>query len=71
MIISTSNSELSTEKNIEICVVSGSEGPHIELGNYRIAGPKAWGGGQILYQWKVSLSDIAQALRGKATVTQV
>lgn len=47
------------EKLVEICVVRGVEGPSIYIDDFRMAGNKPWGGGQIIYKWQVKLADFA------------
>lgn len=47
----------------EVCIVGGVEGPHISLNEYRIAGPKAWGGGTVQKRWIIDAADIERALR--------
>ena len=42
--------------------VSGVEGLHIQRGDIRVCGPKAWGGGQVIKQWPVNVKDIVYAL---------
>lgn len=42
--------------------VHGVEGPCVYLNGYRIAGPKPWGGGQIVRTWEVAAKDIRHAL---------
>lgn len=48
---------------IQIEVVSGVEGPSLYLDQYRFAGNKPWGGGQIIHSWKVSAKDLRESLR--------
>ncbi len=43
----------------DITVVAGVEGPSVYLNDYRIAGPKPWGGGKILYQFFADDEDLA------------
>lgn len=43
-------------------VVSGVEGPSLYLNDYRIAGPKPWGGGTAKHEWKVDRADLKQAV---------
>lgn len=53
---------MATEKKIEIEVVKGVEGHCIYINNYRVAGPKPWGGGQTVLSWRASLKDFETAL---------
>ncbi|RPH41483.1 MAG: hypothetical protein EHM87_19560 [Burkholderiales bacterium] len=50
------------EKIIEICIVRGCEGSAIVINDYRVAGPKPWGGGTIEKRWQCSLKDILEAI---------
>jgi hypothetical protein len=45
-----------------VSLVSGVEGLSIYLNNYRIAGPKPWGGGKILHEFTATSKDIELAL---------
>lgn len=54
---------MSKKKFIEVQVLSGVEGPSLYVNNYRIAGPKPWGGGKVLYKWCISLTDLKDDLR--------
>lgn len=42
-------------------VVDGVEGPSLYIDDYRVAGPKPWGGGQILYEFKFDDADLVGA----------
>ena len=46
----------------ELIVSDGVEGPCVYLNDFRIAGPKPWGGGETLYSFKVSREDLYKAL---------
>lgn len=46
----------------EIYIIEGVEGKAVALGDYRVAGPKPWGGGKIVKKWHVSVKDILCAL---------
>lgn len=48
---------------VEVLVVGGVEGPSIYLGGYRIAGPKPWGGGKVLYRFTATDADIKEAMK--------
>lgn len=47
-------------------VVSGVEGPSLYVGNknsgYRISGPKPWGGGRTLHQFRVNADELRKQL---------
>ena len=49
-------------KDIELIVSSGVSGPCVYLNDFRIAGPKPWGGGRTLYSFKVSVQEIEAVL---------
>lgn len=46
-----------------ITLVTGVNGLSVYINNYRIAGPKPWGGGQHVKEWKVEASLIQEALK--------
>lgn len=46
-------------------LIQGVEGNSLYLNDYRIAGPKPWGGGQVLKTWDVDPADIRKALKLK------
>lgn len=48
--------------DIRFEVVTGSDGPSLYANSYRIAGPKPWGGGKIVYRFKVSHQELARLL---------
>lgn len=50
------------DKEITIKCVSGVEGNSIYLNDTRIAGPKPWGGGHILWEKKTTIRDIELAV---------
>lgn len=49
--------------DFELAIISGVEGRSISLNEYRVTGPKPWGGGTIEKRWVITSSDIAEALR--------
>lgn len=49
-------------KEIDICYVSGVEGPSIYIDNYRVCGPKPWGGGKVVKRFKARSKDILRSL---------
>ena len=51
-----------SERNIDVKVVSGVEGPSLYINNIRVCGPKPWGGGTTTAQWYTSLQDILDSL---------
>ena len=46
------------KETMEIKLVSGVEGPSLYLNDYRIAGPKPWGGGYIVNRFHVTVDDL-------------
>jgi len=48
-------------KNIEIDLVWGCEGNCLVMENYRIAGPKPWGGGRTIQKFHTSEGDLLSA----------
>lgn len=57
-------------KLVDIQFVSGVEGPHLEVSNkgggYRLAGPKAWGGGTVIHSFTVSLDELIKHATAEA-----
>ena len=47
---------------MKLVYVSGVEGNSIYLNDERIAGPKPWGGGKVLKEWKVDEIQIRNIL---------
>lgn len=47
----------------ELC--NGVEGRCLYINGYRVAGPKPWGGGQIVATWDVTEEDMRAALDRK------
>ena len=50
------------ECEVTVTLVGGVEGPSIYLNDYRIVGPKPWGGGTIQNQWKGRARAVLTAL---------
>ncbi len=46
----------------QIRLISGMAGSSIHIGDMRVGGPKAWGGGEILKEWSADINDIVNAL---------
>lgn len=53
---------------VKVRYVQGVEGPHIQINDYRICGPKAWGGGNILLEWEADSDDILRAINASQPV---
>jgi hypothetical protein len=45
-------------------IIRGVEGPCISLNDYRIAGPKPWGGGTVTKSFTVDVDDLVRAIPG-------
>lgn len=50
------------KETVKLDIVAGVEGNSIYLNDFRIAGPKPWGGGKVISSWDVRPSDIYKAL---------
>jgi hypothetical protein len=58
---------------VKIEVVSGVEGPSVYINDMRVAGPKPWGGGKVIYLFKAEARHILEALpdlRSRDSVTE-
>lgn len=53
---------LSADKRYPIEIIQGVEGFCIGVNNYRLVGPKPWGGGTVVKRWNVSLADLGRAI---------
>ena len=47
---------------INICVLQGSEGKSLYINDYRVSGPKPWGGGKTIFETDVTKEELCQAL---------
>ena len=52
---------MSDTKGHTIQVVNGPAGPSLYLDDYRIAGPKPWGGGTVLHEFAFKDKDLIAA----------
>lgn len=50
------------QTDIEVCVIDGVEGKALVVNGRRVAGPKPWGGGSIIKEWKVPVSELFRSL---------
>lgn len=50
------------DKDVVIEIISGVEGHCVTLNNYRVAGQKPWGGGQVVHSFQTKQSQIDRAL---------
>ena len=54
------------KKYARIDIVKGVEGHAIYINDFRVVGPKPWGGGEYVKSWeKVEIKDILKALEKK------
>lgn len=58
-----------TEVELDVSIVGGVEGKAVYLDDYRIAGPKPWGGAVSNMTWKVPLKDLLE-VRGVKTLIE-
>lgn len=53
-------------KPLYLEVIQGCEGPCIAIGDdngsHRLAGPKPWGGGRTIHQWKIDPDELLREL---------
>lgn len=49
-------------EDVEIKVVAGVEGPSLYVNDFRVAGPKPWGGGKVLYTFTADATELAEAI---------
>ena len=47
---------------MKLAIVSGVEGTAVYLNDFRIAGPKPWGGGKIVRSWDIAPEDLESAI---------
>ncbi|MBC5648490.1 hypothetical protein [Christensenella tenuis] len=50
------------DKTVTVEIISGVEGYCVTINDYRIAGAKLWGGGQVVHSFKTTQSQIDRAL---------
>ena len=53
---------MTEDKTIELVLSNGPAGKCVYLNDFRIAGPKPWGGGTTIAEWKVSIKDLEAIL---------
>ena len=46
-----------------VTIIKGVEGFAVLINDYRVAGPKAWGGGKIIREWTIKTDLIKKALK--------
>ena len=54
--------ETKQPQKYSVLYMEGVEGPSIYINDHRIAGPKPWGGGTILKEWKTTADDLRRAV---------
>jgi hypothetical protein len=47
----------------KVALVSGPAGLSLYINDTRVAGDKPWGGGRMIEDWRVDLTDVKAALR--------
>lgn len=47
---------------VNIVVIRGVEGPSLYINNFRVAGNKPWGGGDVIAEWNVADDDLRNDL---------
>lgn len=50
-------------ERVNVLVLRGVEGPSVYLNEYRVGGPKPWGGGDVIYEWDADRADVLRALQ--------
>ena len=50
------------EKKCKIEMIGGAEGSCLSLNDFRIAGPKPWGGGSVTKSWDTSIENVLTAI---------
>ena len=58
-------------EKVQIDYVSGPTGPSLYINDYRVAGPKPWGGGKVLKSWKTDSKDILDSLKVSQTIREL
>ena len=48
--------------SMEIEIVKGVEGLALYINQYRVCGPKPWGGGMAIQSWKCTKKDLLTAI---------
>ena len=49
-------------ETVTVTIVHGVEGNSMYVDNYRVAGPKPWGGGTTISEWVVRSEDILKMI---------
>ena len=58
------------ETLVPVTVIAGVEGASLYINDYRVAGRKPWGGGEVKYLWQVPLEDIRTAITRRTNETR-
>jgi hypothetical protein len=59
---------MNEKKQVTLEVISGVEGPCVAIDDYRVAGPKPWGGGSVKHNWQMRIDDLLRAIPGLSYV---
>jgi hypothetical protein len=51
---------------VRVDIVKGVEGLAIYINDFRIVGPKPWGGGKIVHTFVADVKDIKEAIKRKS-----
>lgn len=59
--------------NKHVCIdeIRGCEGNCIAINDYRVAGPKPWGGGIVVKNWVADVDDVIRSLNDNDVVKVV
>lgn len=47
---------------VSIKIVNGVAGPSVYVADYRVSGPKPWGGGNVVHEFTAARADLLHAL---------
>lgn len=53
--------------SVKVEMVQGVEGMAIYVNDYRICGPKPWGGGRVVRKWMTDVDRVIEGLNSKPT----
>ena len=66
----SNESETREERTYNILFMAGVEGDSAYINDYRVAGPKPWGGGRVKWEGKLRLRDLSSAIPELAALEQ-
>ena len=55
-------SEQNEDKTVNIEVIKGVEGDCLSVNDYRVAGSKPWGGGEVIFKGKAKKENLIKAI---------